>query len=209
MVGHWYFLYFRPCLKERERGVIRMVSCEKSSSSHQSHPSAEKYLEILSNFVQLWFCRFPHNRPYVSPLTVYNTNPHSSGITLGVFHLCFFSIMMMMILINELFVWFRITDPMFRLWLPLRVSCHQRITWAEIHGCFVFIDKVHVFPHYGPYVSPFVVYNKTISQIHFGCFVQETTLLGNFLRSFPFIESIHPSVISHTRRFIIHHQKEK
>lgn len=99
------FPVFSTLLKrERERGVIRMVSCEKSSSSHQSHPSAEKYLEILSNFVQLWFCRFPHNRPYVSPLTVYNTNPHSSGITLGVFHLCFFSIMMMMILINELFV---------------------------------------------------------------------------------------------------------
>lgn len=54
------------------------------------------------------------------------------------------------------FVCSHITDPMFRLWLP-----YKGFQSSDTLGlkCVFLIDKVHVFPHYGPYVSPLSVYN--------------------------------------------------
>ena len=103
---------------------------------------------------------------------------------------------------------------MFRLWLPIRVSLSSKNhVWAEMHGCFVFIDKVHVFPHYGPYVSPCVVYNKNQPKFTLVVFVAvtTTTIVRQLSTVFPLYRIHHITRLSHPRHqvIIIISQREK
>lgn len=183
--------------REREREeVIRMMS--SYTRNHRHHPSSGPQHQPKSTwrFYHQLFCptfsRFPHNRPYVSPLTVYNKSTLLISLVGLCFTSCFFSIM----IFNErafcVIPHYRpYVSPLTTYKVFLSFGIRANHFWAEMHGCFGFIDKVHVFPHYGPYVSPCVVYNKNQPNFTLVVFCSG---LGYFLRDFP-LYRIHASVI--------------
>lgn len=144
---------------------------------------------ITDPMFRLWLC-------------ITNPDTHQLGVC---FTLCFFS---MMIFNERAFC----VIPHYRPYVSplttykgfLSLVIRANHFWAEMHGCFGFIDKVHVFPHYGPYVSPCVVYNKNQPKFTLVVFVvvARRTIIWQLSSVFP-LYRIHASVISHCHARVI------